>query len=125
MSSFEGHKASRGKQSREKTPPEMPGLLEQCGGFWKCLVDEAGCHSVVTGSALWLCHKVQPHIQAQISRERLVPAGRGRWVRRAEQHPRPLWPQAGPSPAGDPASNGGWFSLHCACNRSTKAVQFK
>lgn len=48
----EGHfheqdKASRGKQSREKTPPEMPGLLQQCGGFWKCLVDEAGCHSEV------------------------------------------------------------------------------
>lgn len=61
-------------------------------------------------------------VQPRLSRDRFVPAGRGQRVRRAEQHPRPLQPQAGPSPMGDPAARQACFSPHCVFNQSTKAI---
>lgn len=87
MSSFEWDKASREKQSREKTPPEMPSqaLTAQAswsnvGAFGSGWWDEAGCHSEVTGTALWLWHKAQPSCSKPCPcspASRLRSAGRG------------------------------------------------
>lgn len=110
------------------SPGAMWGLLEVSAGWGRVSLRGDGfCSMAVSQSAALMRQTLplQPHIQAQISRERLVPAGRGREGQKGRAAPTTPLAIGWTFPSGGPCIQPGWFSLHCVCNRSTKAVRLR